>query len=80
MTFVCIKEVRGRKSKESLGVGGDIVMKLAYTLQPDKNYKIFANNYFTSLALGKAKLISYVGTMQDNWLKGCTLNFDFDLI
>ena len=60
------------KSSE-LGVGGDIVMKLTETLEGGKNYKIFADNYFTSIKLAmalKERSMFYVGTVMSNRLKG----------
>lgn len=63
------------KSSE-LGVGGDIVMKLTETLEGGKNYKIFADNYFTSIKLAmalKERSMFYVGTVRSNRLKGVTL-------
>lgn len=61
------------KAANSIGVGGDVVLKLCSTLEP-RNYKIFADNYFTSLPLVKAlqdRSLWYVGTVRSNRLKGC---------
>ena len=70
------------KPQDSLGVGGDVVMKLAYNLEPNKNYKLFADNFFTSLPMVKAlkaQSIWYVGTVRSNRLKGCTLKVEKEL-
>lgn len=37
--------------KSPIGVGGDVIVNLCETLQKHKNYKIFADNLFTSMAL-----------------------------
>lgn len=70
------------KPQDSLGVGGDVVIKLASTLEPNKNYKLFADNFFTSLPMVKAlkaQSIWYVGTVRSNRLKGCTLKVEKEL-
>ena len=63
-------------------MGGDVVMQMASTLPENQNYKIFADNYFTSLALVtalKAKRIYYVGTVRSNRLHGCELKSEKEL-
>ena len=70
------------KTEMSLGLSADVVMKLASTLESDKNYKLFADNYFTSLPLVNAlklKSIWYVGTVRANRLKGCELKTEKEL-
>ncbi|KAM3850305.1 tripartite motif-containing protein 16-like, partial [Diretmus argenteus] len=41
----------GIRAKSELGLSGDVVMKLASTLPEGQNYKIYADNYFTSVPL-----------------------------
>ncbi|XP_061170245.1 piggyBac transposable element-derived protein 2-like [Saccostrea echinata] len=69
------------KNANSIGVGGDVVLKLVSTLEPN-NYKIFADNYFTSPSLVKAlkeRSFWYVGTVRSNRLRGCTLKSEKEL-
>eukprot|EP00105_Crassostrea_gigas_P041980 XP_019926128.1 PREDICTED: piggyBac transposable element-derived protein 3-like [Crassostrea gigas] len=69
------------KAANSIGVGGDVVLKLCSTLEP-RNYKIFADNYFTSLPLVKAlqdRSLWYVGTVRSNRPKGCILKSEKEL-
>jgi hypothetical protein len=68
------------KGPDSIGVGGDVVLKLVSSLAP-LNYNIFAD-FFTSLPLVKAlkeKSLWYVGTVRSNRLKGCTLKDEKEL-
>ncbi|XP_053376586.1 piggyBac transposable element-derived protein 2-like [Mercenaria mercenaria] len=68
-------------NEKSLGVGGDVVMKLVSTLPEKKKYKIFTDNYFTSVSLVKAlkeKQILFVGTIRQNRLK-CDLKSEKEL-
>ncbi|XP_053400500.1 piggyBac transposable element-derived protein 2-like [Mercenaria mercenaria] len=56
-------------------------MKLVSTLPEKKNYKIFTDNYFTSVSLVKAlkeKQILFVGTIRQNRLK-CDLKSEKEL-
>jgi len=73
----------GRQSKEnSIGVGGDVVLQLSDTLPAGKNYKLFADNFFTSLPLVKAlkeRSIFFAGTVRANRLKGCHLKSEKEL-
>ena len=67
---------QGASQNKSSELGGDIVMKLTETLEGGKNYKIFADNYFTSIKLAmalKERSMFYVGTVMSNRLKGVTL-------
>ncbi|XP_059184818.1 piggyBac transposable element-derived protein 3-like [Centropristis striata] len=67
--------INGVRVKSELGLSGD-VMKLASTLAKGQNYKIYADNYFTSVPL-VAKLleqgIHYVGTARQVRLPNCNL-------
>ena len=64
------------KDKSPLGLSGEVVMKMAEKLPQGKNFKIYADNFFSSLQLVKElkeKSIWYVGTVRENRLKGCSL-------
>ena len=45
---------KGPHKKTDLGVGGDVVMAMTSNLENGKNFKIFADNLFSSLKLVKA--------------------------
>ena len=65
-----------RRPPSPLGLGGDLVMHITSTLPVGKNFKIFANNFFSSLGLAKAlkeKDLLLVGTYRANSVKGCDL-------
>ena len=62
--------------ENGLGVAGNVVVKLCEHLPREKNYKIFADNFFSSVPLVirlKEMGIHYVGTVRANRLKGCIL-------
>ncbi|XP_049906805.1 piggyBac transposable element-derived protein 3-like [Epinephelus moara] len=66
----------GTGKKTSLGMGGDIVVKLCETLPSNQNYKVFADNLFSSAPLVLKLLqrqIYFVGTLRSNRLAGCQL-------
>ncbi|XP_057677371.1 piggyBac transposable element-derived protein 2-like [Corythoichthys intestinalis] len=66
----------GSGKKSSLGMGGDVVVKLCETLPSDRNYKVFADNLFSSAPLVLNLLqrkIYFVGTLRGNRLAGCQL-------
>ncbi|KAJ8382139.1 hypothetical protein SKAU_G00029170 [Synaphobranchus kaupii] len=59
--------VQGKHVKSELGLSADVVIKLASTLPAGQNYKIFADNYFTSVPLIIKLLergIHFVGTVR----------------
>ncbi len=71
---------QGRKQGDSkpfeYGMGGDVVMSLTSTLPPNRNFKVFVDNFFTSLPLLsklKEKGIFYVATIRKNRMKNCPL-------
>ena len=69
--------------KSVLGVGADVVLKLSDTLPVDQHYKVYADNFLSSLPLVaelQKKKIQYVGTIRSNRLKGCTMTNDKDLL
>jgi hypothetical protein len=57
----------GKREKTELGMGGDVVVKLCETLPKHQNYKVFADNLFSSVKL-VAKLLEsgilYAGTLR----------------
>ena len=64
---------------EKLGVSGNVVIKLAKNLPENKNFKLYFNNWFSSVdlvCLLKLQSIWSVATIRSNRLKGCTLLFD----
>ncbi|XP_064631655.1 piggyBac transposable element-derived protein 3-like [Lineus longissimus] len=69
----------GDGKKTELGMGGDVVTKLCETLPKHQNYKVFADNFFTSVKLA-AKLLEsgilYVGTVRKNRLGVCPFTSD----
>ena len=42
------------KEEVSIGLSADVVMKLASTLETNKNFKLFADDYFSPLPLVNA--------------------------
>lgn len=79
-------EVYQGASKErdgsGLSVSGDVVIDMTSKLEEGKNYKVFADNFFSSLKLVKAlkaKGLWYVGTVRENRLQGCSLKAEKDL-
>ena len=66
----------GSGKRSGFGQGTDVVLKLTCTLPSGKNYKVFAENLFTSVPLLKKlqeRSIHYKGTIRQNRLPGCTL-------
>lgn len=60
----------------SLGVSGDVVVTMTEKLPSGANFKLFADNFFSSLQLVNAlkeRSIWYIGTVRENRLKGCSL-------
>lgn len=71
-----------QKVKTPLGVGGEVVLQMTSKLAEGKNFKIFADNFFTNLALVKAlkeKGMWFIGTVRVNRLKGCKLKTEKEL-
>ena len=65
----------GRQAENSIGVGGDVVLQMCGSLPEGKNYKIFADNFFTSMPLLsklREKSFHFIGTVRSNRLKGCS--------
>ncbi|XP_036412767.1 piggyBac transposable element-derived protein 3-like [Colossoma macropomum] len=72
----------GTGKKTLLGMGGDVVVKLCETLPSNQNYKVFADNFFSSAPLVLKLLqreIYFVGTLRSNRLAGCQLEDEKDL-
>ena len=66
----------GSAGTESLGLGGDVVLRLLECVQSPLQHEVFFDNYFSSYALMAAlrqKGIRATGTVRDNRLKNCPL-------
>ncbi|XP_067939618.1 piggyBac transposable element-derived protein 3-like [Watersipora subatra] len=66
----------GTGQRSALGQGADVVLKLTESLKYNSNYKIFADNFFTSLGLITAlneRGMRYTGTVRKNRMGQCTL-------
>ncbi|XP_071083709.1 piggyBac transposable element-derived protein 3-like [Haliotis cracherodii] len=62
--------------RSPLGMTGEVVIRMTSTIPEGLNYKVFADNLFTSLDLVdqlNKRGILYVGTVRMNRLKGCKL-------
>ena len=73
---------RGEVSAQSIGLSGDVVIKLCSTLPEGKNYKAIADNFFTSMALIlalKEKDIVFFGTVRSNRMANCHLQDEKEL-
>ncbi|XP_047490888.1 piggyBac transposable element-derived protein 3-like [Penaeus chinensis] len=74
---------RGNTSDtSSLGVAADVVLKLSSTLSDNKNYKVYADNFLSSIPLLEALQnhgIHDLGTIRPNRLRNCNLESDADL-
>ena len=65
-----------------IGASGNIVLQLAEIVEPDQNYLLFFDNWFSSLNLLVAlmkKGIYSLGTFRSNRLPGCTFSSDANL-
>ncbi|CAK8678001.1 unnamed protein product [Clavelina lepadiformis] len=73
---------KAMKLPGNLGVAGNVVMRLVNNLPEDKNFKVYFDNWFSSVdlvCLLKQQNIWSVGTIRSNRLKGCTLKTDKEL-
>ena len=65
-----------------LGLGGSIVMRLSTILPHHKNFKLFFDNYFTSMGLIrelKGNGILALGVVKSNRMDGCVLKTEKEL-
>ncbi|XP_067943284.1 piggyBac transposable element-derived protein 2-like [Watersipora subatra] len=72
----------GDGTRSHLGQGGDVVMKLVSTLAKNSNYKIYADNLFTSVPLLEKLLgwgLQYTGTVRQNRLSNCNIKGEKEL-
>jgi len=72
----------GDGNRSELGQGADVVLQLTETLPTDKCYKVFADNFFTSVPLIEKlqeRGMHYVGTVRPNRLPGCVLQNESEL-
>ncbi len=70
------------KQKHKFGLGGDVVLQLCSTLPSGKNFKIFADNFFTNLPLLiklEERDLWFAGTLRRDRVKTLTLKTDKDL-
>ena len=69
-------------TKSVYGLSGEVVLQMASTLPKHHNFKLFADNFFTSLPLIetlKHNGILFVGTARTGRLKNCPLMCEKDL-
>ncbi|XP_036963569.1 piggyBac transposable element-derived protein 3-like [Acanthopagrus latus] len=74
---ICQGPADPKKEKSDVGVSGDVVLKLTSTLRAGKNYKVFADNYFTNYL--REREIYYVGTVRMKRVKNCKMMEEKDL-
>ncbi|XP_067947513.1 piggyBac transposable element-derived protein 3-like [Watersipora subatra] len=82
MLFVFDIYQGGDDTRSHLGQGGDVVMKLVSTLAKNSNYKIYADNLFTSVPLLDKLLgwgLQYTGTVRQNRLPNCNIKGEKEL-
>ena len=74
---------RSQSSEKSVyGVSGDVVLQMTASLPKNRNFKVFADNFFTGLPFIeklKSNGIFYVGTVRMPRMKGCPLTDDKEL-
>ncbi|KAK2723680.1 hypothetical protein QYM36_002127 [Artemia franciscana] len=73
---------KGSVDVSDLGVGADFVLRLARGIPKHKNYKLFFDNWFSSLDLAQTlsdQGILTLATVRANRLKGCALESDSKL-
>ncbi|XP_028658930.2 piggyBac transposable element-derived protein 3-like [Erpetoichthys calabaricus] len=79
---VCQGAENPDKEKSDVGVSGDVILKLTSTLPAGQNHKVFADNYFTSVPVVdqlKERGLYYLGTVQMNRVKNCSMMEENDL-
>ncbi|KAK2717523.1 hypothetical protein QYM36_006342 [Artemia franciscana] len=62
-----------------LGQGAEVVLRLAEEIPRNKNFKLFFDNYYTSIPLIRELLLHGIhsaGTVRTNRLKGCNIEAD----
>lgn len=71
-----LQSKEGETAEPQISKSSDVVLRMTRNIPVGQNFKVFADNYFTSLSLVetlKANGIFYVGTVRINRLKGCAL-------
>ncbi|XP_028396032.1 piggyBac transposable element-derived protein 2-like [Dendronephthya gigantea] len=64
------------------GLGGNVVLKLCSALPSDRNFKVFADNFFSNFAMVselEKRGLHYVGTINSNRLHGAPLKSEKEL-
>ena len=72
----------GDGNRSELEQGADVVLHLAASLPSHQNFKIYADNFFTSVPLVEKLMergMHYVGTVRPNRLPGCLLKTEKEL-
>ncbi|XP_064614532.1 piggyBac transposable element-derived protein 2-like [Liolophura sinensis] len=67
---------RDTDNSNRVGMGGNVVLEMTRKLPTDANFRIYADNLFSGLALVnelRDRGMWYVGTVRENRLKGCNL-------
>jgi len=70
------------EATKHLGLGASVVLRLAQTIPPNQNFKLYFDNYFTSIPLIhelRSKGIHSLGVLKSNRLSGCVLKSEKDL-
>ena len=70
------------KDISGCGLGGNVVLKLCSTLPEKRNFKIFADNYFSNFTMIKEltqRDLFYVGTINSNRLHGAPLKSEKEM-
>ncbi|XP_065584309.1 piggyBac transposable element-derived protein 3-like [Artemia franciscana] len=70
---------KGSVPVTELGQGAEVVLRLAEEIPRDKNFKLFFDNYYTSIPLIRELLLHGIhsaGTVRTNRLKGCNIEAD----
>ena len=69
-------------SVSGCGLGGNVVLKLCSTLPTERNFKVFADNFFSNFEMVaelERRGLHYVGTINNNRLHGAPLKSEKEL-
>ena len=76
LRYIKVKVMLDQKETNKLGIAANVILNLCKTLPSDQHYKVYADNYFTSVPLItelQKRAIDFVGTVRNNRMKGCML-------